>query len=193
MARLRWWQPLQLRRPQVAVSVMPGKLRLLLARANGNLRPLHQLDVGLPEESVAAGLHSPNLVNPSAIIEALRPLAGGAGVSARRPGLVTLLLPDAAVRVALVPVAGSVPRRAEGESMARWALRGLLPVEAEEARVDWAVIEGRGSGGTPSRGRWLLAVGAGAEVIREYEGVVEALGWVAGRVVPWTLALAVGA
>ena len=87
--------------------------------------------------------------------------------------------------------------------MAYWLLRDLLPLEPEEARIDWRVLRQDAAGGGVIRkgpsgdvamepADWLLAVGAQAEVIREYESLVEGLGWSVGRIAPWTLAISVG-
>lgn len=176
----------------IAVSIVPGELRLLVARTNGAARPLHQLAAELPEGAVRPGLRAPNLAAEEAVAEALSRLAKEAAATPERRGMLAVLIPDAAVRLALVPLEGGQPRRAEAEAMARWALRDLLPVAAEDARVDWALLSGDGNG-NGSATSWLLALGADAAVIREYEAAVEKLGGVVGRVVPFTLALAAGA
>lgn len=72
--------------------------------------------------------------------------------------------------------------------MARWALRDLLPVDTEASRVAWAVSEPRNN--APG---WLVATGAEAELVREYETLVEAHGWTVGRVMGWSIALTQGA
>lgn len=74
--------------------------------------------------------------------------------------------------------------------MARWALADLLPLEPADARIDWAPVGANGAEVAPG---WLLAIGAATAVVREYEAVVEAVGWIPGRVVPFTMALAVDA
>lgn len=173
----------------IAVSIVPGELRLLVARANGAVKPVHQLTAELPADAVRAGLQSPNLVDPAAVSDALAGIAEEAG-ALRGRGMVAVLIPDAAVRLALVPLEGNEPGRAEGDAMARWALADLLPIEPAAARIDWSVIAEEGPEETA---RWLLAVGADAGVVREYEAVVEQIGWLPGRVVPLTMALAVGA
>jgi len=174
----------------IAVSILPAELRLLVARANGAIKPVHQLVAALPPEAVRAGLQSPNVTDAGAVIEALGRLADEAGVRGSGNGMVAVLIPDAATRLALVAIEGAEPRRAEGDAMARWALGDLLPAEAGEARIDWAVVAAED---TEPASKSLLALGADAAVVREYEAVVEAVGWTPGRVVPLTLALAVGA
>ena len=174
----------------IAVSIVPGELRMLVARTNGSVQPLHQLAAELPEGAVHAGLRAPNLAEPETISEALRGLVDEAEVGRERGDMVAVLIPDAAVRMALVPLEGAAPSHAEGESMARWALRDLLPVEPGSARVNWSVVQEEA---TEPAAKWLLVIGADATVVQEYESVVEAVGWTPGRVVPFTMGLAVGA
>lgn len=169
---------------------------MLVARANGSVKPLHQLVAELPADAVRAGLHGPNLPEPGAVTDLLRGLSEEADARRRRSSMVAVLIPDAVVRMALVPIEGVEPNRTEADAMARWALRGLLPGDAGEARVDWSVV-GEQTAQTAQTAepaaKWLLAVGATASVVREYESVVEGIGWIPGRVIPLTMALAVGA
>ena len=58
----------------IAVSIVPGELRLLVARTNGSVQPLHQLSAELPEAAVHAGLRAPNVAEPGAVIDALSSL-----------------------------------------------------------------------------------------------------------------------
>lgn len=174
----------RLRRPQVAVSVVPGELRVVVARSNGALAPRSRILAELEPGVVRPGLRPGNLADPELLARILRQRLEEAGESEIRPGLVSMVVPDAAVRVALVPVEGEAPGRAEASSMARWALRELLPVDLDDARIDWAVLEAEDGAS------WLLVLGAHGDVIREYEAVVAEVGWTAGRVIPWTLALA---
>ena len=172
---------------------------MLVARANGAVKPLHQLAAELPPDAVRAGLQGPNMPEPGVVTDVLRGLAEEADAGRQRSGMVAVLIPDAVVRMALVPIEGVEPSRTEGDAMARWALSGLLPVDAGEARVDWSVVGAQtaqtAQTAEPAEpaAKWLLAVGAAASVVREYESVVEEIGWIPGRVVPLTMALAVGA
>jgi len=189
-----WRQRLssRLARPQVALSLDAKEVRLQVAQSNGVLHSIHRSRVALPEGALRPGLRFPNVIEAEAMEAALVSLIGEAkeeGALARAPKLVALLLPDAAFRMAVVPLQGEVPGRAEGDAMARWALRDLLPGDATEAaRIAWAVSEPREN--APG---WLVATGAEAELVREYEMLVEAHGWTVGRVMGWSLALTHGA
>ena len=185
-------------RPErVAIAFGPNQVRLLVARGNGNLRPLHEAATPLPEGSLRPGLVSSNIAQPEAVAAALHRLLQGAreaGTLRKRPELVAVVLADAAVKLTIAPVEGAAPSRGDGVAMARWILRDLLPIPVEEARIDWAMLPGQRSNDAGEEGppKWLLAVACKERVIEEYETVVEQLGWSVGRIVPWTLALSVG-
>lgn len=174
----------RLRRPQVAVAVVPGELRVVVAGANGTLTPRSRIVAELEPGAVRPGLRPGNLADPEALADLLRRRLEEEGELGIKPELVSLVVPDAVVRVALVPVEGEPPGRGEAASMARWALRELLPVEPDDARIDWALL---GADDGPS---FMLVLGAHRDVIHEYESVVAPLGWTPGRVIPFTLALA---
>jgi hypothetical protein len=174
----------------IAVSIVPGELRLLVARANGSVKPIDQLAAELPEGAVQVGLQAPNLADTEVVADVLRALVDQSEGGNERPAMVSVLIPDAAVRMALVPLEGTEPRRTEGDAMARWALRDLLPFGEAEARIDWGVVSQES---VEPAAKWLMAIGAEVAVVREYEAVVDALGWTAGRVVPLTMGLSVGA
>jgi len=63
----------------IAVSIVPGELRLLVAGGNGDMKPLHRLARELPPGAVRAGLRSPNVVDPAAVGGVLEELAGFLG------------------------------------------------------------------------------------------------------------------
>ena len=88
----------------IAVSIAPGELRLLVARTNGAVRPLHHLATELPEGAVRCGLQPPNVADPDVVRGALQGLAREAGSAARRSATAAVLVPDAAVRLAVVPI-----------------------------------------------------------------------------------------
>jgi hypothetical protein len=188
-----WRQQLSTRlaRSQVAVSLDAQEARLQVAQSNGVLHSVHRSRVALPLGALRPGLRAPNIAELEPVEAALESLvveAREVGALTRSPKLVALLLPDAAFRMAVVPIQGEVPGRAEGEAMARWALRDLLPVDADEARVAWTV-----SAPSEEAPGWLVATGVEADLVREYEALVEAHGWTVGRVMGWSVALMQGA
>lgn len=179
-------------RDRAAVAFGPDRLRLLVGRGNGHVEGLYEDDEPLPEGALRATLRAPAFAGPREVEAALRALqqrAQAAGHLKRSPGLVAMVLPDAAVKIAAAPLDGPAPKRAEGNEIARWVLRDLLPIDADAQRIDWTVIEAA-KAGDPG---WLLALGADAALVREHEAMVGRLGWKVGRVLPWSLAVRAGA
>ncbi len=173
---------------RVAVGFGPDRLRLLVARRNGGLKVVHSAAAELPAGAVRASLQAPAFVEPGIVSAAVRGLveaAREAGHLGDRPELVVAVIPDASVKMAATPLQGAAPSRAEGERMARWALRDLLPLEPETIRASWSVLEAPGE---DKPARWFVSVGAAEAVVRAHEELLLGLGWSAGRVVPWTLA-----
>lgn len=180
-------------RERVALGFGPDRVRLLTARANGALRVLHADAEPLAEGALRVALRAPTLDDRDAVLAAVRRLverARAAGRLARTPDLVAVVLFDGAVKMAIAPLEGGDPGRDEGERMACWVLRDVLPVPAEQVRVDWATIATNGGNGPRRTASSLFSVGAHEALVAEYEGLVRELGWHAGRVVPWTLAAA---
>ncbi len=138
---------------------------------------------------MSPGIAHTNVRAPSAVAFALKGIWNEAGLQRRRIETVSVIVPDQAVRMVAVPLEGREPRPSEGESMARWALRDLLPMDDDDRRVDWAILAPESA---PASRDWLFAIAASVEVVREYEAVVEGMGMTAGRVVPMSMALATG-
>ena len=179
-------------RERVAIGFGPEMIRLLIARGNGTLEVRHEDAEPLPEGTANAGLRAPAFNNPEAMEAALRRLverARAAGHLGSRPELVSAVIPDGAVKIGLAPIQGEPPGRTEGEQMARWVLKDLMPIDSEQARVDWAVLQEQAEDGA----HWLVGIGADAERVREIEEMVARFGWKVGRVVPWSLAAALSA
>jgi len=180
------------RKERVAIGFGPDRLRLLVAKGNGNLDVHHDDDETLPAEALRAGLRAPGFGDPTAVEGALRRLierARAAGHLNARPELVSVVISDGAVKMGLAPIEGDSPTRAEGDAMARWVLKDLLPIEPGAARVDWSILQEEGENGA----RWLVGVGADAARVSEIEELVSRFGWNVGRVVPWSFAAALGA
>ncbi len=177
---------------RVAVGLGKDRLRLLVARGNGSVSVAHSGSRELPKGALRGGLRAPLSADRQAIAAALNELlddARAAGLLRRRPDLVALVITDGSVKIAAAPIEGKTPGAAEGHRMAGWVLRELLPVEADAARVDWAIMATPGvADAEPDR--WMLSVGGDAELLREYEALVDPYGWTVGRIVPWTLAAA---
>ena len=183
------------RKERVAIGFGPDRLRLLVATGNGTLEVRHDDAETLPANALRAGLRAPGFADPEAVEGALRRLierAREAGHLSARPELVSVVISDGAVKMGLAPIEGDSPSRAEGDAMARWVLKDLLPIEPEAARVDWSILQEEREEGEDGA-RWLVSVGADAERVSEIEELVNRFGWSVGRVVPWSFAAALGA
>jgi type IV pilus assembly protein PilM len=99
---------------------------------------------------------------------------------------VTLIVPDAAVRVLLLDFDQLPGKAAEALPVVRFRLKKLLPFDADHAMVSYQVMSNeKGS-------IKLLAVAMPKDVLEEYESAVLAAGYLPGAVVPSTLAALAG-
>jgi type IV pilus assembly protein PilM len=136
---------------------------------------------------VAPGLKVGNLVNRTAVTAALRKVLDGvAGSGRERMRDVTVIVPDAAVRVLFVDFDQLPSKAAEALPVVRFRLKKLLPFDADEAMVSYQVMA------TAKDSVKLLAVAMPRAVLEEYESAVLAAGYLPGAVLPSTLAALAG-
>ena len=99
---------------------------------------------------------------------------------------VTLVVPDAAVRVLLLDFDALPAKAAEALPVVRFRLKKLLPFDADDAAVSYQVM-------ATTRGIvQVLAVAMPREVLAEYESLVREAGFEPGAVLPSTLAALAG-
>ncbi len=164
--------------PLVAVEVRPRALAAVrLVREGRGLSLGAAAAVDLPGGALEVSLARPNVTDP----EAFRGALGAAleRVGALSGGDVSLVLPDPAVRLALVPADGLRGRRSDAEATIRFRLHKALPFDVRAARLAWAA----------PRGEHALVAVASDEVLRGYEDALESLGFRPGLVEPASLAL----
>jgi type IV pilus assembly protein PilM len=99
---------------------------------------------------------------------------------------VTVIVPDAAVRVLFVDFDQLPSKAAEALPVVRFRLKKLLPFDADEAMVSYQVMT------TGKDSVKLLAVAMPKAVLEEYESAVLAAGYLPGAVLPSTLAALAG-
>jgi type IV pilus assembly protein PilM len=99
---------------------------------------------------------------------------------------VTLVVPDAAVRVLLLEFDALPAKAAEALPLVRFRLKKLLPFDADDAAVSYQVMA------TSRDMLHVLAVAMPREVQEEYESVVRDAGFEPGAVLPSTLAALAG-
>lgn len=167
--------------PGLAVEVRPGAVSAVrLSREGGRAALGAAACVELPPGALAVSLTTPNVVDPAAFAAALRTALERAG--ALDGGPATLVLPDPAVRLALVSAEGLRGRGRETEETLRFRLHKSLPFDVRAARLAWRLVPDQQA---------LVAL-APEEVVRGYEEPLEALGLHPGLVEPSALALASG-
>jgi type IV pilus assembly protein PilM len=128
---------------------------------------------------LSAGLQSPNFTDRAAIAAALRQALNEISVKQTQ---VTVVVPDAAVRVLVLDFDVLPAKAAEAVPIIRFRLRKLVPFEVEDAAVSYQVMPGK-TGLT----RVIVAVSPAA-VLSEYESAVREAGYEPGVVLPSTMA-----
>jgi type IV pilus assembly protein PilM len=141
----------------------------------------------LAEGALAPGLKVGNvaaeMAGRTAVVAAVRRVLEAVCVRERQ---VTLVVPDAAVRVLLLDFDALPPKAAEALPIVRFRLKKMLPFDADDAAVSYQVMETR-KGSVK-----VVAVAIPREVLAEYEGVVREAGFEPGAVLPSTLAALAG-
>lgn len=164
--------------PLLAIEVRPRALAAVrLVREGGGLSLGAAATVELPAGAIEVSLARPNVVDPEAFRGALRAVLERVG--ALSGGDVSLVLPDPAVRLALVPSEGLRARRRDAAETIRFRLHKALPFDVRAARLAWA----------PPREEQALVAVAPDEVVRGYEEALESLGFRPGLVEAASLAL----
>src|SRR3981189_889132 len=173
-------------RPRLAVEVRAEGV--VAARAEDATAVLTAVTrANLAEGAVAPGLKVGNIVNRTAVAAALRKgLDGVAGSGREGVRGVTVIVPDAAVRVLFVDFDQLPSKAAEALPVVRFRLKKLLPFDADEAMVSYQVMS------TDKDSVKLLAVAMPKGVLEEYRAVWLAAGYLPGAVLPSTLAALAG-
>ena len=99
---------------------------------------------------------------------------------------VTLVVPDASVRVLLLDFDELSTKPAEALSVVRFRLKKLLPFDADDAAVSYQVMA------TAKDSLQVLAVAMPRELLADYESVVREAGFEPGTILPSTLAALAG-
>src|SRR5271163_191429 len=128
---------------------------------------------------LAAGLQTPNFTDRAAVASALRQALNEISLKENQ---ITVVIPDAAVRVLLLDFDLLPAKAAEALPIIRFRLRKLVPFEVEDAAVSYQIMPGK-----PGLVRVIVAVSPAA-VLAEYESAVREAGYEPGVVLPSTLA-----
>ena len=140
-----------------------------------------------PPGSVKLSPIEPNLSNPTLLEERLRSLAGpnprirfaGHTLLQDMPRLITLLLPDLAVRTIVMSLDELPPRPDEQEALIRWRLGQDQRVSVAGSKLFWQVFPSLSS---ENRGYGLFVVAVMDNVLTQYERLCESAGLLPQRV-----------
>ena len=131
------------------------------------------------DRGLTASPSLPNILKPQLYRDALSKVAAANG--ARR--LTTaLVIPDYAVRMAILDFEEFPAREEERISLLRFRLRKTVPFHIEEARVAYSIQDSR-----PGHVE-ILAVAVASPILREYESIFVEAGHRVGMVVPSLIA-----
>src|SRR5579875_438307 len=169
-------------RPRLACELFPGGV--VAGRSPEPGLPLASVSrVDLPANAIVPSLKPGNIADRVAVIAALRRvLEGVGGRSNARNADLTLVIPDAAVRVLLLDFDTLPTKLSEALPIVRFRLKKLIPFDADDAMVSFQIMST-----TRSMVR-VLAVAIPRDVLREYESAVREAGFEPGAVLPSTLA-----
>jgi type IV pilus assembly protein PilM len=180
---------------------MPKRLRIFPQHSTVTLRPRLACEITLPgvvaarqenplesaaitafapllPGSVVPSLTAPNFPQPARVVAALKQALDQV---VERDRKVTLVIPDAAVRVLLLDFDSLPEKTPEALPIIRFRLRKLLPFEVDDAAISYQVMTRQND-----QVRALVAVTPHA-VLAEYESVVRESGYEPGAVLPSTL------
>jgi len=165
--------------PSVVLDMQPGFVAG--ARLDRSSRQVRRVAVRELEAGALEPLPSrPNLAKLEVVRRAIREVLQAVGNGGGRLGI---LLPDPAVRVAILRFETLPAHRVEAEALVRWKMGGLLPFPAEEARVSYQLLAKQGQSVE------LLAMALRNSVMAEYEAALETVNSAPTLILPATAAL----
>jgi type IV pilus assembly protein PilM len=172
-------------RPLLAVEIRWGGV--VAARSedgtSGVLSAISRVE--LSPDALEPGLKAGNFKERSAVVAAVRKTLE----TVTEKGLgreVTLVVPDATVRVLLLDFDTLPAKASEALPVVRFRLKKLLPFDAEDAAVSYQIMSG--TNGVAKGQLRVVAVAIPREVLNEYEAVVREAGFEPGAVLSSTLA-----
>lgn len=165
-------------RPRLAAELR-GELVVAAAADATTAQVRAVTQVSLRAGALLPSLKIPNLADRVAVAAALRSALERVAAQSRD---VTLVLPDAAVRVVLLDFDTMPSKKDDADSVVRFRLKRMLPFDSDTAAVSYQVMsEARGSVS-------VLAVAMPLDLRSEYEQAVREAGYEPGAVLSSTLA-----
>jgi type IV pilus assembly protein PilM len=176
-------------RPRLAVEVRWGGVVAARAEDASAGTISHASWIELHEGAIEPGLKAGNFKEPGLVTAAVRRTLEA--VTEKGLGReVTLIVPDATVRVLLLDFDTLPAKAAEALPVVRFRLKKLLPFDADDAAVSYQIMSGTRN--VAKGGLRVVAVAIPREVLDEYEAVVRDAGFEPGAVLPSTLASIAG-
>jgi type IV pilus assembly protein PilM len=169
-------------RPRVACEITSqGVVAARSAETTGPLAAVARVE--LPAGAVNPGLKPGNIVDRVEVTAAIRKVLESIGARPNaRDADISLVLPDAAVRVLLIDFDSLPNKLSEALPIVRFRLKKMLPFDADDAMVTFQIMSSGKSGVR------VLAVAVPRDVLSEYETAVREAGFEPGAVLPSTLA-----
>jgi type IV pilus assembly protein PilM len=170
-------------RPRVACEIMPQGI--IAARSADAAAPISAVArIPLSDGAIVPGLKPGNIVDRVAVAAAIRRALEQIGerTGTRGGSSITLVIPDAAVRVILLDFEALPTRLTEALPLVRFRLKKLLPFDSDDAMVTFQAMS------TSKSVVRVLAVAIPRDVLSEYETAVREAGFEPGAVLPSTLA-----
>jgi type IV pilus assembly protein PilM len=163
-------------RPRLACEITPAGV--IAARLQKDAQAVMSF-APLPSGALQAGLGGENLLDRAAVETALRKALEDVGAREKQ---LTLVVPDAAVRVLMLEFDTLPARTQEALPIVRFRLRKLMPFEVEDAAVSYQVMR------QETEQAHVLVTTMPAALQTEYESAVRAAGYEPGALLPSTLA-----
>src|SRR5580698_7602254 len=169
-------------RPRVACEIAAqGVVAARSVEAVGPLSAVARMELAVG--AVTPSLKPGNIADRVAVAEAVRRALEGIGERANsRDGNISLVIPDAAVRVLLLEFDTLPARESDALPIVRFRLKKMLPFDADDAMVAYQIMS------TSKTIVRVLAVAIPRDVLSEYETAVREAGFEPGAVLPSTLA-----
>ncbi len=174
-------ESLRPRYPSVAVEITADRVaavRLAVDRKGGRMRLAAAESRPLPEGAIDVSLTKPNILDQSAVMQALHDVFVKIGPRDHR---VSLLLPDDVARVSLLGFTTLPKTRRELADLVRFRMAKSLPFKPEEAVLDLMVLAGSAPRPGASSAS-VLAAFVHRAILEEYESFLAACGYWPGLV-----------
>lgn len=168
-------------RPRLAIELRPEGV--VAARAEDASAVLMAVAARALEDGVfLPSLKSGSLVDSTRIVASLRDCLEAVAARGERTRHVTLIIPDASVRVLLLEFDELPSKAEEALPIIRFRLKKLVPFDVDHALVSYQVMA------TENKIIRVLVVTIPSDVLAEYENAITVAGYLPGAVLSSTLA-----